>query len=423
MVLGQAARVVVQHRCRFLRDELAGRLAGEPDITPVGGAAGPDELLDLCQHAAPDIALVEVCPEAWDAAAVAARLRARAPTLRVIGLHGQLEPAEAARVRRAGIDSLVGYTEGLAAVLTAVRAERRARMCPAAERDLTERELEVLRLLATGSTTRQAAEALRLSPHTVENHKRRIFEKLGVQSQAHAVAYAARKGLLLEPEPAAAVPPPVPAGAKPLAHGLVLGQPRLVRELLACALASRGVRIVVPEPAAPPGREKLVAVLANPSPRDWDTARALGARVVLVSHRPLGVDGLVEAVLRGADAVVPSTKTFEQLVRAICLVSQGHTLLDARLARALVDAARTRLAARSRPVPELTAREREILLSIDRGDSVRQTARALGISVKTVENLQSRLFRKLGARNRAQAIAAAHDLGLLAAEPAARGGR
>jgi two-component system, NarL family, nitrate/nitrite response regulator NarL len=48
-----------------------------------------------------------------------------------------------------------------------------------------------------------------------------------------------------------------------------------------------------------------------------------------------------------------------------------------------------------------------------RGDTVRQTARSLGISVKTVENTQGRLFRKLGARNRAGALAVAHGLGLL----------
>ena len=44
---------------------------------------------------------------------------------------------------------------------------------------------------------------------------------------------------------------------------------------------------------------------------------------------------------------------------------------------------------------------------------MKQTARDLGIAPKTVENLQGRLFRKLGARNRAQAVARAHALGLL----------
>jgi DNA-binding NarL/FixJ family response regulator len=64
-------------------------------------------------------------------------------------------------------------------------------------------------------------------------------------------------------------------------------------------------------------------------------------------------------------------------------------------------------------MPELTARECDILRSIASGHTVRQTARQLGIAEKTVENTQGHLFRKLGARNRAGALSAAHALGLL----------
>ncbi len=63
--------------------------------------------------------------------------------------------------------------------------------------------------------------------------------------------------------------------------------------------------------------------------------------------------------------------------------------------------------------PELTPREYDILHSIAMGHTVRQTARLLDIAEKTVENTQARLFLKLGTRNRAGAIAAAHVLGLL----------
>jgi DNA-binding CsgD family transcriptional regulator len=64
-------------------------------------------------------------------------------------------------------------------------------------------------------------------------------------------------------------------------------------------------------------------------------------------------------------------------------------------------------------LPELTVREADILCSIARGDTVRQTARSLGIAEKTVENTQARLFRKLNAKNRIGALATAHALGLL----------
>nr|MDT0656492.1 LuxR family transcriptional regulator [Micromonospora sp. DSM 115978] len=66
-----------------------------------------------------------------------------------------------------------------------------------------------------------------------------------------------------------------------------------------------------------------------------------------------------------------------------------------------------------RRLPQLTSRETDILRSIAMGHTVRQTARLLDIAEKTVENTQARLFLKLGARNRAGAIAAAHRIGLL----------
>ena len=64
-------------------------------------------------------------------------------------------------------------------------------------------------------------------------------------------------------------------------------------------------------------------------------------------------------------------------------------------------------------MPKLTAREFDILGSIARGHTVRQTARTLGIAAKTVENTQARLFRKLGVRNRTEALTIADALGLI----------
>jgi DNA-binding CsgD family transcriptional regulator len=64
-------------------------------------------------------------------------------------------------------------------------------------------------------------------------------------------------------------------------------------------------------------------------------------------------------------------------------------------------------------MPKLTPREFDILGSIARGHTIRQTARMLGIAVKTVENTQARLFRKLGVRNRMEALTIADALGLI----------
>lgn len=270
-----------------------------------------------------------------------------------------------------------------------------ARMVQVAAPALTGRELEVLRLIGAGRTTREISIVLGVSRRTVENHKRRIFGKLDVQSQAHAVASAARLGLLTVPTVASDTP-------------VVLGAPGALLDRLAGMLCDPDAVALRGQPGS--GR---VAVLVDPSPEDWRAVGRLDARVVLVLSGELEETAVVRAFLHGADAVVPAARALQELIPVVELVGSGCTLIHPAHLRALMDLARGQVASEERAALSLTPREREILTSIDRGDSVKQTARSLGIAVKTVENLQGRLFRKLGVRNRAQAVAAAHTRGLL----------
>jgi DNA-binding CsgD family transcriptional regulator len=100
------------------------------------------------------------------------------------------------------------------------------------------------------------------------------------------------------------------------------------------------------------------------------------------------------------------------VLHAVEAVSNGHARLTPRQTAAVLDAVRPLIPAAPAQA-ELTPREREILHSIAIGASVKQTARALAISEKTVQNLQAGLFRKLGARNRAHAVELAHARHLL----------
>jgi DNA-binding NarL/FixJ family response regulator len=205
-------------------------------------------------------------------------------------------------------------------------------------------------------------------------------------------------------------------------RALLIGSSGTVRDLVANVLGRAGLavealtdldltRIITASPAEEEGATDVLVVV-SPDPEEWNVARRFRGGVVLVTeHHPADVD-VVEAVLAGADAVVHSDDSPAELVTAVLTVRQGGTLLDGVQTRLLAEAARHGSTSRSARL-YLTPRERSILCSAERGESVKQTARSLGISPKTVENLQSRLFRKLGARNRAHAVVLAHRAGLL----------
>jgi DNA-binding NarL/FixJ family response regulator len=393
-------RVIVQHRSDSLLEVLADTLATEPGMRLVGVAHNCAEALRLCQREHPDVAVIEADPSGWDAPALAAKLRASWPVLRVLGLCALGCPCQVVSARWAGRGTLVPAAGGVRAILDAIELATHQRVA------LTDREMEVLRLIGAGHTGGEISRVLGISQRTVDSHKRRLFQKLGVQSKAHAVASAARLGLLpvCLARSAAAVDP----ASRPSAGRMVLGRPGALRDRLAAMLAqhllSRGNG---------GSSDAAIAVLVNPSDEDWQAASELGARIVLVVPDETDQTSAVQAVLRGADALLPVAEAPGRLLETVELVAAGHALVDPELIRALLDALRLRLADRATPL-EITARERQILASIDRGDSVKQTARALGISIKTVESLQHRLFRKLGVRNRAEAVAAAHARHLLA---------
>ena len=139
----------------------------------------------------------------WRSAARA--VRSAAPAARIVGVHASLSVAELASALADGFDSFVDEASGEAVLVRAVAdpAQRTLRRWEAPRLGplpLTARELEVLHLLARGHTSKAMAEALGVSHRTIENHKQRVFRRLGVQSQSQAVATAIRLGLLTQAE-------------------------------------------------------------------------------------------------------------------------------------------------------------------------------------------------------------------------------
>lgn len=191
----------------------------------------------------------------------------------------------------------------------------------------------------------------------------------------------------------------------------LVGPSGLTLEVFRQLLERVGVVIVDAEDVDDPGATSAdVIVLVEPGPGDWESVHDGGIPIVLVQGEEANDADVVGSVLAGADAVLHCDTDPETVLAVLGEVSRGGSVLGPSQIRVVAGLAR---AAGAQPGVALSRRESQILSSIADGNSVKQTARDLGISPKTVENLQGRLFRKLGARNRAQAVARAHALGML----------
>jgi len=158
------------------------------------------EALELTRRYDPHVALVDLFLAGESGADVCAAIRAQSPSTRVLLISGagRMSPAAA---RAAGASGFVSKDLEATEIARAVRMvgsgmtlfpPKVAQPAPL----LSEREREVLSLIAAGSTNREIAEQLYLSPHTVKEHTSALYRKLGARNRAEAVQRAQRIGLI-----------------------------------------------------------------------------------------------------------------------------------------------------------------------------------------------------------------------------------
>jgi two-component system, NarL family, nitrate/nitrite response regulator NarL len=405
---------------------LSACLAIRPDITVVGKVAQADGILALCELRQPDVVILDAGPGLSEAAVLVSDLRGSFPELNVIVSYRNATEQNLADACRAGVTSLVPESHGLTALLTLVRP-RKARHARSSPGTLTDREVEIVVLTASGHSVGEMADLLGISPLTVENLKRRVFAKLDVSSSAHAVSKAASLGMLdHNPRPARKTRPN--DGAVSTVLTVVSGKAGSAIEQVAAILVGAPLPFVLIRAHGPVAdtdwarwhRGPIVAVLVDPEQQDWDLVAELGVPAILVHSKPVDPPDLAEALASGANALIPVDRINDHFNSVLRMVSQGYLVVGSTPMRPLIGAVRARWedgVAGQLDLPELTARESDILRCLAQGYSIRQTGRALGIAPKTVENVQTRLYRKLGVRNRSGAFAVADAFGLLPDTP------
>ena len=207
-------RVLIVDDHAVVRSGLRLLLGAEKDIEPVGEAGSARDAVFQARVLHPDVILLDVVMPERSGLDALPQLKHENPDAKVLVLSMQDEPRYVREAFAAGASGYVlkeaADTEVVAAVREVARGGRYvnpelgARLVAAdaaaakfAEDDpLSDREREVLRLLALGHTNQEIAKTLYISVRTAETHRAHIMQKLGLQTRADLVAYALERGLL-----------------------------------------------------------------------------------------------------------------------------------------------------------------------------------------------------------------------------------
>ena len=206
-------RLLIADDHPVVRDGLSGIFESDPGFEVLGQAADGAEAVDLAERLGPDVVLMDLRMPGTDGLGAIAEIARRGLAARVLVLTTYDTDADVLPAIQAGA---TGYllkdaprTELLRAVRAAARGESvlspsvASRVLGRVRRpsndepdDLSPRELEILELVARGTTNREAAKRLFISEATVKTHLLHIYAKLGVNDRAAAVAVGFDRGLL-----------------------------------------------------------------------------------------------------------------------------------------------------------------------------------------------------------------------------------
>ena len=202
-------RLLIADDHPIVRDGLRGTFAGDPRFEVLAEAADGSQAVELARTLEPDVILMDLRMPRMDGVSAIRRLgelglAARVLVLTTYDTDSDVLPAIEAGatgslLKDAPSDELLRAVQSAArgeAVLSPSVASRLMGRMRAPESPLSERELEVLRLIAAGTTNREVARRLFISEATVKSHVLHVYAKLGVNDRAAAVAIGFQRGLL-----------------------------------------------------------------------------------------------------------------------------------------------------------------------------------------------------------------------------------
>ncbi|WP_322798359.1 response regulator transcription factor [Thermoflexus sp.] len=213
-------RILIADDHPVLRRGLKALIEEEQDMEVIGEAGNGLEAVQLAERLRPDVVIMDISMPELDGLEATRRIRERSPFTYVLILTVHAHERYLFPVLKAGASGYVRKTAADEELIEAIRVVARgdvflypsatrmllddylAQVRAGYEKDsyetLSDREREILRLLAEGYTNTEIAQKLNLSVKTVETYRTRIMEKLHLRTRAELVRYALRKGLISE---------------------------------------------------------------------------------------------------------------------------------------------------------------------------------------------------------------------------------
>ena len=193
-----------------VREGLAGMLAGQPDFVVAGQAANGAEGVALFEQHAPDVVLMDLRMPLMDGVGAIEIIRDKRPFAPILVLTTYDSDADIVRAIEAGATGYLlkdaprdelfrairAAARGESTLSPAVASRLMSRMRAPAEENLSAREIEVLQLVARGSSNREIGKQLHISTATVKTHLIHIYDKLGVNDRTSAVTAALERRIL-----------------------------------------------------------------------------------------------------------------------------------------------------------------------------------------------------------------------------------
>lgn len=207
--MSERIRILLVDDHQVVREGLRALLDVEPDFDVVGEATDGFEAVRLTGELGPSLVVMDVGLPGATGVDATKRIAERYPGVRVVMLSMHDDGPTVERALRAGAEGYVLKGAGSGVLKEAIRVvaagerylspEVAEYLLAVAEPNrrpgLTQREREILKLVAEGHTGKQIANLLAISPKTVENHRGHIMDKLGIRTTAGLVRYALKAGL------------------------------------------------------------------------------------------------------------------------------------------------------------------------------------------------------------------------------------